>query len=109
MIQSHRPKLLDLVAVLKCPPDADVEVSDAGTAVELLPLVGLRSSFWIAMAAPAASPHYLSRVCSRLTANVRLLVEDYGTFILLVRVYRNSSSGSADCTAESYGWWRFWL
>jgi hypothetical protein len=37
MIQYHRPKLLDLVAVLQCPPDADVEGDDVGTVVELLP------------------------------------------------------------------------
>ena len=45
MIQSRRPKLLDLVAVLKCPPDADVEIGDVGTVVELLPLDGIEVEF----------------------------------------------------------------
>lgn len=45
MNQSHKPHLLDLVAVLKCPPDADVEVDDVGTVVELLPPDGLEVEF----------------------------------------------------------------
>ena len=45
MIQSRRPKLLDLIAVLKCPPDADVEVGDVGTVVELLPPDGIEVEF----------------------------------------------------------------
>jgi hypothetical protein len=45
MISSRRPKLLDLVAVLKSPPDADVEVGDIGTVVELLPPDGIEVEF----------------------------------------------------------------
>ena len=45
MNQSRKPKLLDLVAVLKRPPDADVEVGDVGTVVELLPPDGLEVEF----------------------------------------------------------------
>ena len=45
MIQSRRPKLLDLIALLKCPPDADVEVGDVGTVVELLPPDGIEVEF----------------------------------------------------------------
>jgi hypothetical protein len=45
MPQSRQPKLLDLVAVLKEPPDADVEVGDVGTVVELLPPDGLEVEF----------------------------------------------------------------
>jgi hypothetical protein len=45
MIQSRRPKLLDLVAVLKWSPDADVEVGDVGTVVELLPPAGIEVEF----------------------------------------------------------------
>ena len=45
MIQSRRPTLLDLVAVLKCPPDADVTVGDVGTVVELLPPDGIEVEF----------------------------------------------------------------
>ena len=41
MIQSRKPQLLDLVAVLKRPPDADVEIGDVGTVVELLPPDGV--------------------------------------------------------------------
>jgi hypothetical protein len=45
MNQSRKPKLLDLVAVLKRPPHADVEVGDVGTVVELLPPDGLEVEF----------------------------------------------------------------
>ena len=45
MISSRRPKLLDLVAVLKRPPDVDVEVGDVGTVVELLPPDGFEVEF----------------------------------------------------------------
>jgi catabolite regulation protein CreA len=45
MMQSRRPKLLDLVAVLQCPPDADVEVGDVGTVVKLLPPDGIEVEF----------------------------------------------------------------
>ena len=45
MTQSRKPKLLDLVAVLKQPPDADVEVGDVGTVVELLPPDGVEVEF----------------------------------------------------------------
>ena len=40
-MQSRRPKLLDLIAVLKRPLDMDVEIGDVGTVVELLPPDGL--------------------------------------------------------------------
>jgi hypothetical protein len=45
MISSRRPKLLDLVAVVKRPPDADIEVGDVGTVVELLPPDGIEVEF----------------------------------------------------------------
>ena len=45
MTSSRRPTLLDLVAVLKPPPDVDVEVGDVGTVVELLPPDGLEVEF----------------------------------------------------------------
>jgi len=45
MTQSRKPKLLDLVAVLKQPLDADVEVGDVGTVVELLPPDGVEVEF----------------------------------------------------------------
>lgn len=45
MIQSRTPQLLDLVAILKRLPDADVEVGDVGTVVELLPPDGLAVEF----------------------------------------------------------------
>jgi hypothetical protein len=45
MLSSRRPTLLDLVAVLKRPPDVDVEVGDVGTVVELLPSDGLEVEF----------------------------------------------------------------
>jgi catabolite regulation protein CreA len=45
MTQSRKPKLLDLVAVLKQPLDVDVEVGDVGTVVELLPPDGIEVEF----------------------------------------------------------------
>lgn len=45
MTPSRQPKLLDLVAVLRQPPDGDVEVGDVGTVVELLPPDGLEVEF----------------------------------------------------------------
>jgi catabolite regulation protein CreA len=45
MISSRRPELLDLVAVLRRPPDAAVEVGDVGTVVELLPPDGIEVEF----------------------------------------------------------------
>jgi hypothetical protein len=45
MTPSRQPKLLDLVAVLRQPPDGDVEVGDVGTGVELLPPDGLEVEF----------------------------------------------------------------
>jgi hypothetical protein len=45
MTQSRKPKLLDLVAVLKHPPDVDVEVGDVGTVVEQLPPDGVEVEF----------------------------------------------------------------
>jgi hypothetical protein len=45
MISSRRPTLLDLVAVLKRPPDVDIEVGDVGTVVELSPSDGLEVEF----------------------------------------------------------------
>lgn len=45
MTHSRKPKLLDLVAVLKQPPDMDVEVGDVGTVVELLPPDGVEVEF----------------------------------------------------------------
>ena len=44
-MQSRRPKLLDLIAVLKRPPSTDVEIGDVGTVVELLPPDGLEVEF----------------------------------------------------------------
>jgi hypothetical protein len=41
----RRPKLLDLVAVLKWPPNVDVEIGDIGTVVELLSPDGLEVEF----------------------------------------------------------------
>ncbi len=35
MIQSRKPKLLDLIAVLKHPANAAIEVDDVGTVLEL--------------------------------------------------------------------------
>jgi catabolite regulation protein CreA len=45
MIQSRRPKLLDLVAVLRRPANADIQVGDVGTVVELLPPDGVEVEF----------------------------------------------------------------
>ena len=45
MTRFRKPKLLDLVAVLKQPPHADIEVGDVGTVVELLPPDGLEVEF----------------------------------------------------------------
>ena len=42
---SRRPKLLDLIAVLKRPLDMAVEIGDVGTVVELLPPDGLEVEF----------------------------------------------------------------
>ncbi|MBI2190875.1 MAG: DUF4926 domain-containing protein [Planctomycetes bacterium] len=45
-MRNHRePKLLDLVAVTKVPPDTNLEVGDVGTVVELLPPDGLEVEF----------------------------------------------------------------
>ena len=44
-MQARRPKLLDLIAVLKRPPDIDVEIGDVGTVVELLSPDGLEVEF----------------------------------------------------------------
>jgi hypothetical protein len=45
MNQPRQPKLLDIVAVLNPPPDADVAAGDVGTVVELLPPDGLEVEF----------------------------------------------------------------
>lgn len=45
MPNARQPKLLDLVAVTNIPPDADVQVGDVGTVVELLPPDGLEVEF----------------------------------------------------------------
>jgi hypothetical protein len=45
MNKSRQPKLLDIVAVLSAPPDAEVEVGDVGTVVELLPPDGMEVEF----------------------------------------------------------------
>ena len=45
MTPSRQPTLLDLVAVLKSPPNTGVEVGDVGTVVELLPLDGIEVEF----------------------------------------------------------------
>jgi hypothetical protein len=45
MTQHRKPKLLDLVVVLKRPPEADFKVGDVGTVVELLPPDGLEVEF----------------------------------------------------------------
>jgi hypothetical protein len=45
MKRARQPKLLDIVAVLNPPQDADVEVGDVGTIVELLPPDGLEVEF----------------------------------------------------------------
>jgi hypothetical protein len=45
MTRFHKPKRLDLIAVLKPQSDADVEVGDVGTVVELLPPDGIEVEF----------------------------------------------------------------
>jgi hypothetical protein len=45
MNKSRQPKLLDIVAVVNPPADAEVEVGDVGTVVELLPPDGLEVEF----------------------------------------------------------------
>ena len=45
MPQPRRPQLLDIVAVLNSAGQADVEVGDVGTVVELLPPDGLEVEF----------------------------------------------------------------
>ena len=45
MNKSRQPKLLDIVAVLNAPADAEVEVGDVGTVVELLPPDGFEIEF----------------------------------------------------------------
>ncbi|MCO6455679.1 MAG: DUF4926 domain-containing protein [Pirellulaceae bacterium] len=45
MTNSRQPKLLDLVAVTKCPAGEPVEVGDVGTVVELLPPDGVEVEF----------------------------------------------------------------
>lgn len=45
MSTARQPKLLDLVAVTSTTADADVEVGDVGTVVELLPPDGLEVEF----------------------------------------------------------------
>jgi hypothetical protein len=42
MNKTRQPRLLDIVAVLNPPDDADVEVGDVGTVVKVLPPDGLR-------------------------------------------------------------------
>ncbi len=45
MNKSRQPKLLDIVAVLNPPADAELEVGDVGTVVELLPPDGVEVEF----------------------------------------------------------------
>jgi hypothetical protein len=45
MNNSRQPKLFDLVVVLNAPTDAEVEVGDVGTVVELLPPDGVEIEF----------------------------------------------------------------
>ena len=45
MSRLRQPNLLDIVAVLNHPGDADVAVGDVGTVVELLPPDGLEVEF----------------------------------------------------------------
>jgi len=45
MTGQRTPRLLDMVAVLQPPTDADIEVGDVGTVVELLPPDGLEVEF----------------------------------------------------------------
>ena len=46
MDKSRQPKLLDIVAVLNPPADAEVQVGDVGTVVELLPPDGVEVEFF---------------------------------------------------------------
>jgi hypothetical protein len=45
MNKPRQPKLLDVVAVLDAPAEAEVEVGDVGTVVELLPPDGVEVEF----------------------------------------------------------------
>jgi hypothetical protein len=45
MSLARYPKLLDLVAIVNRPADANVEVGDVGTVVELLPPDGVEVEF----------------------------------------------------------------
>lgn len=45
MANSRQPKLLDLVAVTRCPAGEPLEVGDVGTVVELLPPDGVEVEF----------------------------------------------------------------
>lgn len=45
MSRGRQPKLLDLVAVTDVPADADLQVGDVGTVVEVLPPDGLEVEF----------------------------------------------------------------
>lgn len=45
MAKARPPKLLDVVAVLNAPTDAEVEIGDVGTVVELLPPDGVEVEF----------------------------------------------------------------
>ena len=45
MSQPRQPQLLDIVAVLSSSDEADVEVGDVGTVVELLPPDGVEVEF----------------------------------------------------------------
>ncbi len=45
MNKTRQPRLLDIVAILNPPHDADVEVGDVGTIVEVLPPDGLEIEF----------------------------------------------------------------
>ena len=45
MDKSRQPKLLDIVAVLNPPADAEVQVGDVGTVVELLTPDGVEVEF----------------------------------------------------------------
>jgi catabolite regulation protein CreA len=45
MSHSRQPQLLDIVAVLNSAGEADVEVGDVGTVVEVLPPDGLEVEF----------------------------------------------------------------
>ncbi|GIW55606.1 MAG: hypothetical protein KatS3mg082_2010 [Nitrospiraceae bacterium] len=45
MSQTRKPKLLDMVAVLRSADDSEVQVGDVGTVVELLPPDGIEVEF----------------------------------------------------------------